>query len=332
MEVIAAPRTGPLWSVLRAARLGVAAAAVGGAAVAGGLSGSNAAAPTPVPTPVPTPSPSPSPSPSPTPVPSPVSAIATEQIKEAEQRLSDIGYWTGPIDGVLDGASRFALVAFQKVERRPRTGRLTPDELQAIRVASRPAPRAGGYRHVEIDVQRQVLFVVESGGAVSKILPVSSGSGKLFTAQGWTRRAHTPRGRFTVYRKISGWRKSPLGLLYWPNYIVGGIAIHGNPSVPAYPASHGCIRIPMFASVAFAGMTPVGTVVIVHDGGALVQEGDVASPPGADNPEAAVPASPPPTATPEPTPVFPSPRTPRPPDTPKPFPTATPEPSPSATP
>jgi lipoprotein-anchoring transpeptidase ErfK/SrfK len=52
--------------------------------------------------------------------------------------------------------------------------------------------------------------------------------------------------------------------LYYPNYIVGGIAIHGNPSVPVYPASHGCIRIPMFAAKQFSEINPVGTVVIVY--------------------------------------------------------------------
>ena len=73
-------------------------------------------------------------------------------------------------------------------------------------------------------------------------------------------------GRFSVQRKLQGWHKSPLGLLYYPNYILSGIAIHGNPLVPATPASHGCIRIPMFAAKDFSEMTPVGTVVIVHDG------------------------------------------------------------------
>lgn len=193
-------------------------------------------------------------------------SIRPEEVQEAEQRLSDLGYWTGPVDGLLDEGSRHALIAFQKVEARKPTGRLTPEELQALRVAKRPAPLESGYSHVEVDLGRQVLFIVDSSGTVSKILPVSSGTGKPFTSQGWTRRAITPRGRFTAYGKIAGWRKSPLGLLYYPVYIAGGIAIHGNPSVPANPASHGCIRIPMYASKQFSEMTPLGTVVIVHDG------------------------------------------------------------------
>jgi lipoprotein-anchoring transpeptidase ErfK/SrfK len=81
---------------------------------------------------------------------------------------------------------------------------------------------------------------------------------------GYTQPAVTPPGRFRVYRKLPGWRKSELGLLYYPNYIVGGIAIHGNPAVPSVPASHGCIRIPMFAAEEFSNLSPVGTPVLVY--------------------------------------------------------------------
>ena len=202
-------------------------------------------------------------------------SIRPEEVHEAEQRLSDLGYWTGPVDGELDEGSRHALIAFQKVEARKPTGRLTPEELQALRIAKRPAPLESGYSHVEVDLDRQVLFIVDSSGTVSKILPISSGTGKPFTSQGWTRRAITPLGRFTAYSKIAGWRKSPLGLLYYPVYIVGGIAIHGNPSVPVSPASHGCMRIPMYAAKQFSEMTPLGTVVIVHDGSAPKSEDDI---------------------------------------------------------
>jgi hypothetical protein len=200
--------------------------------------------------------------------------MAVQDVLEAEQRLADLGYWTGPVDRQFDSASRHALIAFQKTECRACTGKLTPDELQALRAARPPAPLESGYFHVEVDIHRQVLFVVESNGVVSKVLPVSSGSGKEFTSEGWTRRAVTPTGRFTASRKISGWRKSPLGQLYYPVYFLSGIAIHGNPSVPVRPASHGCIRIPMFAAKAFSEMIPLGTTVLVYDSGATRRDAD----------------------------------------------------------
>jgi N-acetylmuramoyl-L-alanine amidase len=192
-------------------------------------------------------------------------AMSDEEIREARQRLAELGYWLDPQAAGLDASLRHALTAFQKIESRPRTGVLTAEELQALRVARSPTPRETGSPHIEIDLCRQVLFVVDAGDVSLRVLPVSTGSGKCFTEGGVTRRAVTPMGRFTIRRKIAGWRKSPLGLLYYPNYIHGGVAIHGNPSVPAQPASHGCIRIPMFAAKEFSQLATVGMVVLVYD-------------------------------------------------------------------
>ena len=193
--------------------------------------------------------------------------LGSEEKREAQQLLSDLGYLTGPVNGALDERFRQALIAFQKVDGLKLTGRLTAESLQALRHASRPLPLEGGYPHIEVDIDRQVLFIIDRSGIVSRIIPVSTGSGKLFTEEGRTHRAYTPRGRFTVYRKIAGWRKAPLGLIYQPNYIFEGIAIHGSQSVPPYPASHGCVRIPMFAASEVGRLTPIGTVVIIYDKG-----------------------------------------------------------------
>ncbi|MGA9773045.1 MAG: L,D-transpeptidase family protein [Blastocatellia bacterium] len=204
-------------------------------------------------------------------------AITVEDIRQAEQSLSDLGYWTGPIDGRMDESTRSAIIAFQKVEGRTPAGRLTEAELQVIRSATRPSPLETGYAHVEADLGKQVLFVVDENGTVTKVLPISSGSGEEFTSEGWTRRAVTPTGRFKVYRKVEGWRKAPLGSIYYPNYFLSGVAIHGSPSVPTRPASHGCIRIPVFAAKEFSEMTPNGTVVLVHGGSAFAQSKTTAS-------------------------------------------------------
>jgi lipoprotein-anchoring transpeptidase ErfK/SrfK len=204
-------------------------------------------------------------------------AMTKEKIQEAEQLLAGLGYWTGTVDGQFDAASRQALIAFQKVEGRPRTGQLNDAELQALHSAARPTPLESGYAHVEADLDRQVLFIIDDKGIVTKTLSISSGSGKDFTSEGWTRRAVTPTGRFKVYRKVDGWRKAPLGSIYYPNYFLSGIAIHGSPSIPTFPASHGCIRIPVFAAKEISELTPVGTVVIVHDGSATAQNKTVAT-------------------------------------------------------
>ncbi|HEX9670369.1 MAG TPA: L,D-transpeptidase, partial [Thermoanaerobaculia bacterium] len=60
------------------------------------------------------------------------------------------------------------------------------------------------------------------------------------------------------------WHESLLGMMHNPMYLVGGIAIHGSYDVPPRPASHGCIRIPMFASHRLPRMVPLETPVLVY--------------------------------------------------------------------
>jgi peptidoglycan hydrolase-like protein with peptidoglycan-binding domain len=191
-------------------------------------------------------------------------ALARAQIREAERGLSELGYWTGPVDGVFDTGSQAALIAFQKWEGRTVDGRLTRDEVEAIRTAEAPRARDAGYAHVEVDLDRQVLLLINQSGDV-RVLPVSTGNGKEFVSDGQTSIAYTPRGRFVVYDKTFGWEDGALGSVFYANYISGGVAIHGYESVPTRPASHGCIRIPMFAAREVSRLLPLGTIVLVYD-------------------------------------------------------------------
>jgi hypothetical protein len=180
------------------------------------------------------------------------------ELKEAESRLREMGY------------RQQALTTFQKWEGRRITGRLTRSELNAIRSATAPRPKDPGYRHVEVDLDRQVLLLIDDDGAVTTILPVSTGSGKQYKEKRMSGLAYTPRGRFKIYGKIAGWRKSPLGLLYYPNYFSDGLAIHGNPEVPHTPRSHGCVRIPMSAAKEMSERLEIGTIVLIYDAQSFV--------------------------------------------------------------
>jgi peptidoglycan hydrolase-like protein with peptidoglycan-binding domain len=191
-------------------------------------------------------------------------SVTRVQIKDAERRLADMGYWTGVVDGVLDPATWAALIAFQKWEGRPITGKLTLEEIEAIRSSARPEAREPGYEHVEVDVDRQVLLVVNEEGGL-RILPVATGTNKPFVYDGQTSIAYTPRGRFVVYEKGVGWDADAPGAMYYSNYISGGIAIHGSYTVPTQPASQGCIRIPMFAAREVSKLLKIGTIVLVYD-------------------------------------------------------------------
>jgi hypothetical protein len=186
--------------------------------------------------------------------------LTRAEIKKAEGRLKELGYPS--------------LTLFQKWEDRKVTGRLSRDEFEAIMNAEAPQPRDPGYAHVEVDLDRQMLLVFDEGGAVRKILPVSTGSNRQYNEKGMRGLAYTPRGRFRIYAKIDGWRKSPLGLLYYPNYFSDGLAIHGNPEVPTTPQSHGCVRIPMSAAVEISKLLPVGTIVLIYDSESFVSAKD----------------------------------------------------------
>jgi peptidoglycan hydrolase-like protein with peptidoglycan-binding domain len=184
-----------------------------------------------------------------------------------EERLGALRYNPGKVDGVYDAMTQHAVMAFQKVHGLPRTGRATEDVVAALQTAGPPAPMlpGGGPNRIEVDLKRQVLFLYK-GGELSNILPVSTGNNKRYCVEGDCAVAVTPGGSYRVGRKIRGLRVSRLGKLYNPLYFNGGIAIHGAPSVPGYPASHGCVRIPMGVSLWFHDTVERGTPVYVLGG------------------------------------------------------------------
>ncbi len=189
----------------------------------------------------------------------------SDLIYQAEKLLSEKGYWVTKVDKIKDPSTFHAVTAFQKVEGRKRTGVLNSDELEAIRNAERPIPVFIGAKHIEVDLKRQVLFLVDEDDIVTHILPVSTGNGKAYYQDGKKQTANTPRGIFKITRQIKGIRKAPLGILYHPNYFYGGFAIHGSNSIPFYPASHGCVRIPRFAAKGFSDLVNVGLPLIIHE-------------------------------------------------------------------
>jgi peptidoglycan hydrolase-like protein with peptidoglycan-binding domain len=189
------------------------------------------------------------------------------EVQALEARLAELHYDVGKVDGVFDSMTFHAVMAFQKVQGLRRTGRATPDVLSTVQTVGPPGPLlpSGGATRVEVDLKRQVLFLYKGGG-LFRILSISSGNGKRYCVDGACATAVTPGGSFRVTRRISGWRTSRLGKLYNPLYFNGGIAIHGSGSVPAYPASHGCVRITMAAAGWFPGAVPNGTPVYVVGG------------------------------------------------------------------
>jgi len=176
-------------------------------------------------------------------------------VKALEQRLDALHYFVGALDDKYDDDTFEAVMAFQKVNRLKRTGAVDGTLWSAMQTATDPAPLVpdGGAHRVEVDLNRQVLFLY-NGNQLSKIIAVSSG----------TSATPTPTGDFKIYSQSVGWETSPLGQLYNSQYFVGGYAIHGSKSVPEKPASHGCVRIPMTAADWFPDQVHIGTPVYVR--------------------------------------------------------------------
>ena len=127
-----------------------------------------------------------------------------------------------------------------------------------------------------------MLYVVK-GGAISRILPVSSGNGATYQQKnGGTARALTPVGWYKIQRRIVGERKADLGTLYDPQYFYRGWAIHGSNSVPAYPASHGCVRVTRADAKCLLGAIGNGMSVYLYGGKHTFPAGSSA--PGTDSP------------------------------------------------
>src|SRR5882724_8449158 len=113
-------------------------------------------------------------------------APAREVSKQSKAiaQLRILGYWTGPTDSMNSAPNKQALIAFQKVTGRPRTGRWNDAEYDAILSSPTPLPHDSLHlMHLEIDLNRQILFLFDSTDKVIGIIPVSTGSGKYFETE-----------------------------------------------------------------------------------------------------------------------------------------------------
>jgi peptidoglycan hydrolase-like protein with peptidoglycan-binding domain len=219
-----------------------------------------------------------------------------------QERLAALGYDVGTPDGRAGDRTWFSVMAFQKVEGLTVDGQIGPQVLAALETASPPGPLVPGGEstRIEIDLDRQVLLFWQ-GGALARVLPVSTGNGEWYCVDGYgCDVAITPTGSYRIGRKAAGLEVSHLGELYNPMYFHLGWAIHGSPSVPPWPASHGCVRIPMYASASFFNQVPSGTRV--HVLGTNPPTGD--PPPGATTTTTAPPPTAPPTPTTAPPPII----------------------------
>ncbi len=153
-------------------------------------------------------------------------------VRLLQRQLKALGYVVGT-PGQYDGRTARAVAAFRKLTGMARTEIATPEVFDKL-------ARGGGAfrikypdhgRHVEADLTHQVLALIDKG-KVQRIYPTSSGAPSTPTVL----------GSFRVYMKTPGTNQK--GMVH-SSYFIRGYAIHGYASVPPYPASHGCLRVPV---------------------------------------------------------------------------------------
>ena len=172
-------------------------------------------------------------------------------IRALQRRLKRLGYVTGQ-PGVFDGRTARAVLAFRKVTGMARTTNASVEVMRALargkgtfRVRN---PEHG--RHIEGDLSRQVIALIDKGRA-QRIYHTSSG------APG----TPTVIGHFRVYLKTPG--VNAKGMVD-SAYFIRGYATHGYFSVPIFPASHGCFRLPIPDARPVFNWIEIGTRVDVY--------------------------------------------------------------------
>ena len=196
--------------------------------------------------------------------------------RAAQKKLLLLGFWLQGADGRFEDTTRQAVMAFQKYFRLKPTGSITSGTAYLLDIIVAPAEAFSTEGTLaEVDKQRQLLFLVVEGRTIA-VLNASTGDDREYeepdaNSPGVIIRgvALTPEGTFKIDReRPDGWWIGDLGQIYRPKYFMGGVAIHGSTSVPAYPASHGCVRVSVAAMdmIWSENLLPRGTTVVVHGG------------------------------------------------------------------
>jgi hypothetical protein len=172
-------------------------------------------------------------------------------IRLLQRGLDKLGYAV-PRNDSFDAATGRAVMAFRKVNglaRRYDADRAVFTKVLAGKGAFKVRHPGAGH-HVEADISRQVLALIE-GGKVVDTYHTSSGAPATPTVI----------GSFRVYMKDPGINAK--GMVK-SSYFIRGYAIHGYVDVPAFNASHGCLRVPIPDAARIYAWATMGTRVIVY--------------------------------------------------------------------
>jgi PKD repeat protein len=174
---------------------------------------------------------------------------AGPSVYELDRRLNELHYALGQVDGYFGRDDVDAVTAFQKLHGLPRTGTVGARFWLELQRAQVPQAHYPSGDHVEVSKGRQVLFLVRDG-EVALIVPVSTGA-----------TGNTPLGHWPVYSRVPGFNAKAM---YYSSFFTGAFAIHGYQSVPPYPASHGCVRVPLWVAYRLYSLIAYGTEIYIY--------------------------------------------------------------------
>jgi hypothetical protein len=202
-------------------------------------------------------------------------------VKRMQRRLRALKYQPGRADGVLGPETLAAVWAFERVQGVKIDARNAGTvSRRVLRMLVHPRlpkvfePHGGHNLRVEVDLADQIL-VLYHHNKIELITHISSGGGYYFcNPGGGCGYAVTPTGSYRFLSYAPGWIQVPLGEMYNSSFFIGqAYAVHGDTYVPWYPASHGCIRIPMPVAAYFhklihfpGGRYQRGTPIYVNKG------------------------------------------------------------------
>jgi hypothetical protein len=194
-----------------------------------------------------------------------------DDVKRLQQRLVDLAFDPGPVDGQFGPATQTAVWAYQKLvvglTGKDVIGKVTPDLWDRMQdpTTIRPLRPKASADHMEIYLPSQTAIVFNDNKP-RLITHISTGTGKEWCEKGYCSVAITPGGVYKFGRRVDGWDESVLGEMFNPVYFNYGVAVHGAYNVPLYPASHACVRIPMHIAKYFPSLVKRGDDVFVFDG------------------------------------------------------------------
>jgi peptidoglycan hydrolase-like protein with peptidoglycan-binding domain len=205
--------------------------------------------------------------PSPTPPPPPTVQLGSTgaAVAQLQTQLYSLGYWVDTTSGNFDDSTQQAVWALQKAASLNPDGVVGPSTWAALEAGTKPTPLPETGYEIQINLAKDLIMVVNNNQLVWT-LNTSTGGGYTYTEDGQTDVATTPTGVFQTGRIVNGLVTDSLGTLWMPRFFYEGYAIHGDPSVPPYPVSHGCARVSNEAIewIWAANIDPVGTTVWVY--------------------------------------------------------------------